>query len=77
MGVPLLLGTMVIIVLLGQRLLPDRSGRTIPPDLSKHARTLVEHYTLDDGLFQLRVRANSPYRRAPQADASISPATRA
>ena len=60
-GVPLLLGTMAIIVLLGPRLLPNRSGRSIPADLSKHARTLIEHYTLDDGLFQLRVRSDSPY----------------
>ena len=62
-GVPLLLGTMAIILLLGPRLLPNRSGKTIPADLSKHARTLIEHYTLDDGVFQLRVRATSPYAR--------------
>ena len=65
-GVPLLLGTMAIVVLFGQRLLPHRSGRTIPPDLSKHARTLVEQYKLDDGLFQLRVRPRSPYVGAPR-----------
>lgn len=61
-GVPLLLGTMAIILLLGPRVLPNRSGRGIPPDLSKHARTLVEHYTLHDGAFQLRVRSDSHYR---------------
>jgi di/tricarboxylate transporter len=33
----------------------------IPPDLSKHARTLVEQYRLDDGMFELRVRRRSPY----------------
>ena len=60
-GVPLLLGTMAIVILFGERLLPYRGGRTIPPDLSKHARTLVEHYRLDDGVFQLRLRASSPY----------------
>jgi di/tricarboxylate transporter len=64
-GVPLLLGTMAIVVLFGQRLLPERSGRTIPPDLSKHARTLVEQYRLDDGMFQLRVRSHSPYVGSP------------
>ena len=58
-GLPLLLGTMAIIVLLGPRLLPHRSGKSIPADLSRHARTLIEHYTLDDGVFQLRVRATS------------------
>jgi di/tricarboxylate transporter len=46
-GVPLVAGTIAIIVLLGERLLPDRTSRTIPPDFSAHARTLVEQYTLD------------------------------
>jgi di/tricarboxylate transporter len=66
-GVPLLLGTIAIVVVFGQRLLPERSGRTIPPDLSKHARTLVEQYRLDDGMFQLRVRSRSPYVGSPPA----------
>jgi di/tricarboxylate transporter len=66
-GVPLLLGTIAIVVLFGQRLLPERSGRTIPSDLSKHARTLVEQYRLDDGMFQLRVRSRSPYVGSPPA----------
>lgn len=66
-GVPLLLGTTIIVVLFGQRLLPERGGRTIPPDLSKHARTLVEQYRLEDGMFQLRVRLRSPYVGSPPA----------
>ena len=60
-GVPLLLGTMAIIVLFGQRLLPDRIGRALPSDLSRHARTLIEQYRLADGVFRLRVRSGSPY----------------
>lgn len=59
-GVPLLLGTMVILVLLGPKLLPSRSGASMPTDLTKHARTLVEQYQFAGGLFQLRVRASSP-----------------
>src|SRR5262245_66377377 len=43
-GIPLLLGTMAIVVLCGQRLLPTRSGLAMPPDLSRHARTLIEQY---------------------------------
>jgi di/tricarboxylate transporter len=66
-GVPLLLGTIVIVVLFGERLLPNRAGRTLPPDLSKHARTLLEQYRLEDGLFQLRVRSRSPLAGAPQS----------
>ena len=59
-GVPLLLGTMVILVLLGPKLLPSRSGASMPTDLTKHARTLVEQYQFAGGFFQLRVRASSP-----------------
>jgi len=67
-GVPLLLGTMTILVLLGPRLLPSRSGASIPTDLSKHARTLVEQYRLSSGVFQLRVRPGSPcIGKAPSA----------
>ena len=71
-GVPLLLGTIAIVVLFGQRLLPERSGRTIPPDLSEHARTLVEQYRLDDGMFHLRVRSRSPYVGSPPAVADLT-----
>jgi di/tricarboxylate transporter len=48
-GVPLLLGTVVVVVLLSDRLLPVRSPETISPDLSRHARTLVEQYGLGSG----------------------------
>jgi hypothetical protein len=46
--VPLVLGTIAIVVLFGERLLPHRSSRTIPRDFSDHARTLVEQYALTD-----------------------------
>ena len=60
-GVPLLAGTMAIIVLFGQRLLPERNGATMPADFSRHAKTLVEQYGLASGVYQMRVRASSPY----------------
>jgi di/tricarboxylate transporter len=60
-GVPLLLGTIAIVVLFGQRLLPHRIARVIPPDLSEHYRTLFDQYMLEDGPFRLRVEARSPY----------------
>lgn len=59
-GVPLLIGTMAILVLLGRKLLPSTRGAAMPSDLSKHARTLVEHYRLEGNAFQLRVRPGSP-----------------
>lgn len=60
-GVPLLAGTMAIIILFGQRLLPERNGATMPADFSRHAKTLVEQYGLASGVYQMRVRASSPY----------------
>ncbi len=59
-GIPLLAGTMAIIIFFGERLLPQRNGAKMPADLSRHARTLVEQYGLADGIFRLRVRATSP-----------------
>jgi di/tricarboxylate transporter len=65
-GIPLLLGSMAIILLLGHRVLPNRKSRYLPRDLSTHARTLVEQYRLHDGLFRLQVGAGSPFVGAPR-----------
>jgi di/tricarboxylate transporter len=46
-GVPLLVGTIAIVVLVGERLLPHRAPRSMPVDFSNHARTLVYQYGLD------------------------------
>ncbi len=46
-GVPLVVGTIAIVVLLGDRLLPERRPRTMPPDFGAHAHTLVEQYDLE------------------------------
>jgi di/tricarboxylate transporter len=48
-GVPLLLGTVAVTLLLSDRLLPVRSPRTISRDLSEQARTLAGQYDLDAG----------------------------
>ena len=60
-GLPLLTGTIAIILLLGGRLLPRQSSTRLPADFSRHAQTLVEHYGLSDGVFRLRVRRTSAY----------------
>ena len=39
-GIPLLIGTVLIIVLFGSRLLPQRTPKSMPADLGAHARTL-------------------------------------
>ena len=46
-GLPLLAGSVAIVVLFGERLLPTRAPRAIKRDFSAHARTLVEQYGLD------------------------------
>jgi di/tricarboxylate transporter len=52
-GVPIVAATIAVVLIFGDRLLPDRKARTITKDFSDHARTLVEQYVLppDDGLF--------------------------
>jgi di/tricarboxylate transporter len=60
-GIPLLAGTLAIIVLFGERLLPVRNGPSLPADFSRHARTLVEQYGLSSGLFHMRVRNTSAF----------------
>jgi di/tricarboxylate transporter len=51
-GVPLLIGAVVTGVLLGPRLVPVRHPRTMTADLSRHARTLAQHYDLDEGVLR-------------------------
>jgi di/tricarboxylate transporter len=46
-GVPLVMGTVAIVVLVGHRLLPDRRAGLMPKDFSDHARTLLRQYELD------------------------------
>ena len=46
-GVPLLIGSIAIVVLFGERLIADRSPRAIKRDFSEHARMLVDQYGLE------------------------------
>jgi di/tricarboxylate transporter len=46
-GLPLVAGTIAIVVLFGERLLPERTPRAGSRDFSEHARTLVAQYGLD------------------------------
>ena len=67
-GLPLVIGSMAIIVLFGERLLPFRNGESMPADFSRHAQTLVEQYGLSSGVFRLRVRASSPLVARPREE---------
>ncbi|WP_137844044.1 SLC13 family permease [Microbacterium sp. 2FI] len=46
-GIPLLLGTIAILVLFSGRLLPSRNGALMPLDLVRHARLLRQQYSLN------------------------------
>jgi di/tricarboxylate transporter len=46
-GVPLVAGTIAIVLLFGERLLPHRPARSGSRDFSEHARTLIDQYGLD------------------------------
>jgi len=59
-GVPLLAGTIAIIMLFGERLLPRRKARTMATDFSGHARMLIKQYALSNELFRLRFDVDSP-----------------
>ncbi|MCX7299792.1 MAG: SLC13 family permease [Rhodobacterales bacterium] len=59
-GVPALAGCIAIVVFFGEKLLPNRRSKTLPPDLSQHAKTLVGQYNLESDVHQLRVPEGSP-----------------
>ena len=61
-GIPLVAGTVLIVLALGSRLLPERESSMVPPDLSRQAAVLVEHYSLDNVL-HLRAGPSSNLRR--------------
>ncbi|MCU0984100.1 MAG: SLC13 family permease [Acetobacteraceae bacterium] len=67
LGVILLGGTIGIVVLLGERLLPARRGSELPRDLSGHPTMLAEQYRLFDQLVRFRVAAGSPLVGARQS----------
>lgn len=59
-GIPLLAGTIAIVLLLGPRLLPHRRPDSLPPDLGDHARTIGLQYLGDARVYRLRIAAASP-----------------
>ncbi|MEZ5116802.1 MAG: SLC13 family permease [Candidatus Nanopelagicales bacterium] len=57
-GVPVVVGTVALVLLFGGRLLPDRDSDQLPPDYTGLARRLVRDYSLDNVL-HLRVGTGS------------------
>ncbi len=66
-GAPLLAGTMAVVLLFGDRLLPDRIGAAVPRDLSGLARTLTRQYRLGN-VAHLAVPAASPLVGHPRGE---------
>ncbi|PKH40513.1 Citrate transporter [Nocardioides alpinus] len=58
-GIPLLVGTVGLCVVLGPRLLPRRTPAHAAPDLGALAETLEGQYLITDGFYRLRVRSRS------------------
>lgn len=59
-GIPLLLGTLLIVAVAGRRLLPDRRSPNLPDDFGQHARTLTEQYAVGTSSRLYSVQADSP-----------------
>jgi di/tricarboxylate transporter len=72
-GVPLVVGTIAISVLLGPKLLPATRPAHPAVDLAVQARTLDVHYDLQDGFYRLRVRELSPLLGLGVGDVDLTP----
>jgi di/tricarboxylate transporter len=71
-GVPLVVGVVAIAIFAGARLLPTRESANLPPDLSRHAATLVEQFRLTSDVYQLRVREDSMLAGTPRRALDLS-----
>lgn len=60
-GVPLLIGTILVVVIFGERLLPNRPARTFTRDLSRLPHDLLQQYIADESLVRLSVTPASRY----------------
>ena len=67
-GIPLVAAAVAIVLLVGRRLLPDREPETITPDLSGHARTLIEQYGLGEWVAKLEIPEDSPLVGTPASE---------
>ena len=72
LGIPLLLATMAVVALLGPRVLPVRVPDAQPPDLSRYAGLVADHYDITDGFYRLRVRQQSPLIGTPPDQLDLS-----
>ena len=71
-GIPLVAGTIAVVVLFGQRLLPERTPESLPADLSDHARTLTRQYLQDHRVYRLQVEELSACAGRTEADIDLT-----
>ena len=74
-GIPLVAGCVAIAVLFGERLLPVRTSKSLPPDLSKYASTLVEQFRLTSDVHELRVQNGSSLVGMPREGLDLTGAS--
>ncbi|KUI04907.1 citrate transporter [Mycolicibacterium acapulense] len=67
-GLPLVLVTVLVGVVFGRRLLPERESTTLPSDFSGYLPRLVEHWGLDRHLFRITVGEGSAAVGVPVCD---------
>jgi di/tricarboxylate transporter len=67
-GVPLVAGTIAIVVLFGERLLPRRAARAGTHDFSDHARTLLDQWEIDHPELITRARGAAEVVIPPRSD---------
>lgn len=60
-GIPVLIGTIAVVVFFGTKLLPDRGARTFSRDLSRLPEELLGQYIAEDALARLVVEPASDY----------------
>lgn len=59
-GIPLLAGTILVVILLGDKLLPNRQPRSLVRDLAEVPGTLHEHYLANDEFLRFAILSASP-----------------
>ncbi|MFN8594431.1 MAG: SLC13 family permease [Thermomicrobiales bacterium] len=72
-GLPLLAGTILIVVLLGAKLLPDRAAKTLPRDLSQLPQMLLQQYIGEEAVSRLRILPDSPLIGAMRNGIDLQP----
>jgi di/tricarboxylate transporter len=65
-GIPAVIGCILIVVFFGEKLLPHRTSKSLPPDLSQHARTLIDQFKLGDDILQFDILPTSPLVATPR-----------